>query len=127
MFPLLVIAVLAYLILALVGLPIDEQIVAVKLPSGAVMSITTGDAVLAIALLILAIELWRGINARNETLINHAFSAALGIICLMLLQFATSCGTTAFLLIGMIVWIDTLVGVAISTIIAKRNIWVQSR
>jgi hypothetical protein len=126
MFPLLALVVIAYLALHLVGLSPSTAILNVRLASGVSMPVLLGDVLMLTSQVVLTIETWRGVNARNETLVNHALSAMLAVTCWVLFSCVSWCGTVPFLVIAATVVVDTVVGLVISISVAKRNVWVHT-
>jgi hypothetical protein len=128
MIPLLVWPFALYLIvISLAGANLSTVVFAISMSSGALVAVSLGDLFLLVSLFVLAAEVWRGISAGNRQLLNNLFSAALAIVAAGFLFLLQSCGNSIFLLLVVMMTIDAVVGTAITTIVGRKNIWVEQR
>ncbi|MGH1421887.1 MAG: hypothetical protein ACRBEQ_08715 [Hyphomonas sp.] len=142
-FPLLVIPVALYMLLALgfggeveytnemgemvthtsapiLGL-LNSQFVSLPMISGVNWVLTKGDAILLVAIIFLFLEILKSTSTGTATIINHAVSMGLFILCLVMFlmnpNYATS---TFFILMGMTL-LDVLAGVVVTIVSARRD------
>jgi hypothetical protein len=124
--PFLGIAVIVYAlgVLAL-GIPLDHQLVAFGLPSGAPLRILFGDAVVLLALVLFFIELMISTRPTRSSLVNHGLSMALFVLCLVLFLLLPAFGSMTFFLLLMLTLIDVISGYSISIITARRDLTIE--
>ncbi len=142
-FPLLVIPVALYMLLAvgfggeveytnemgemvthtsapILGL-LNSQFVSLPMISGVNWVLTKGDAILLVAIVFLFLEILKSTSTGTATIINHAVSMGLFIMCLVMFlmnpNYATS---TFFILMGMTL-LDVLAGVVVTIVSARRD------
>lgn len=121
-FPFLALLVIAYNALIVFGGGTTGVVVGhVRLPSGDVWSISAGDAFVVTALVLLLVELVSA-GGRTVSLVNHALSLVVLIVCVVEFLLVQGCGTPEFLYITLIVAIDVLAGYSISVRLAQRNL-----
>ena len=120
-FPFLALVVIAYNILFVLGAGSVGGIAGqVTLPSGAVWSITTGDVLVVAALALLFVEMVSA-SSRTGSVINHALSLLVFLVCLVEFLLVPGCGTPEFLFITLITMIDVIAGYSISIRTARRD------
>ncbi|GGC78952.1 hypothetical protein [Chelatococcus reniformis] len=113
-FPFLVLVVVAYNVLIVFGTGTLDTIVGhLALPSGGGWNITTGDTMLIVALALLFVEMI-SLGSRTATMVNHALSLVLLIVCIAEFLLVPKCGTSVFLLLTVIILVDVLAGYLIS-------------
>lgn len=113
-FPLLALVVAVWNALVVFGPATTGTVVGqAVLPSGALWSITTGDAFVVVAFVLLLVEIATA-RARMSSLVNHALSLAVCVICILEFLFVRKCGDAAFLVITLISAVDVLAGYCIS-------------
>jgi hypothetical protein len=125
-FPFLALVVLAYNALIVFGSrPTGVVAGQVRLPSGDLWSISTGDVFVVTALAFLFVELVSA-SARTVSIVNHALSLILLLICVIEFLLVQGCGTPEFLFITLIVAIDVVAGYSISVRLARRDLALAS-
>lgn len=113
-FPLLALVVIAWNGLVVFGSSTTGTVVGqTTLPSGQLWSITTGDAFVVVAFALLFVEIISA-RARTSSLVNHALSLAVFVVCAVEFLFVAKCGEVEFLVITLITVIDVLAGYCIS-------------
>lgn len=113
-FPMLALVVIAWNSLVVFGSSTTGTVVGhTTLPSGQLWNITTGDAFVVVAFALLFVEIITA-RARTASLVNHALSLAVFIICVVEFLFVAKCGDVVFLFITLITAIDVLSGYCIS-------------
>lgn len=134
-FPLLVIPVAIYNLMALFSpspppgstepsllATINGEAVAMPMLSGTAMSLSLGDFLLLLAIVMLLVEVIKSAHTASPAIINHMLSFGLFILCLVEFLLLASFATSAFFLITMIVLLDALAGMAVTIISARRDL-----
>lgn len=131
-FPLLALPVLVYNLVALTlagGFMatsaterFSEPLFTIAMTSGSPWPINLGDLLLAIALVVLFIELLKSTTSRRIAIINHSLSMILFIICLVEFLLAPAFATSTFFLMTLMVLLDVLAGFIVTIIAARRDI-----
>ena len=118
-FPFLALVVIAYNVLLVFGAASPGAVAGqVRLPSGALWSVTTGDVLVILALAFLFVEI---VSAAGRTVsrVNHALSLVVFLVCAAEFLLVPACGTPEFLFITMMALIDVIAGYAVSTRTAR--------
>ncbi|HUJ04371.1 MAG TPA: hypothetical protein VLW75_12085 [Rhizomicrobium sp.] len=130
-FPLLIVAVVIYNLIALVhGFNPDETaaLLAINVPlkmfSGQVWHFSVGDLVVVIALGMLFVEVVKATRTTAMEIINHALSMIVFIIALVEFLVFKPFATTPFFLIMVMALFDIVAGFTISIVAAKRDLGV---
>jgi hypothetical protein len=124
-FPFLALVLIAYnILIVLGGRSVGDVVGEVTLPSGAVWSIATGDALVIAALALLFVEMVSA-SSRTASVINHGLSLLVFLICLVEFLLVRACGTPEFLFITLITMIDVIAGYSISIRAARRDFSVE--
>jgi hypothetical protein len=121
-FPFLALLVIAYNVLVVFGGSTTGVVAGqVRLPSGDVWSVSLGDAFVVTGLVLLFVELVSA-SARTVSLVNHALSLVVLLVCVVEFLLVQGCGTPEFLYITLIVAIDVVAGYSISARLARRDL-----
>jgi hypothetical protein len=124
--PFLGLAVVVYMIgVIAIGVPLDQQLLAMPLPSGSILRFLFSDLILLLGLVLFFVELMISTRPTQTSLINHGFSMALFILCGVLFLLVAKCGTMTFFLLTMLTLIDVVSGYSISIITARRDLTVE--
>ena len=124
-FPFLALLVIAYNALIVFGSrPTGVVVGEARLPSGDLWSISTGDVFVVTALVLLFVELVSA-GARTVSLINHALSLIVLLVCVVEFLLVQGCGTPEFLFITLIVAVDVVAGYSVSVRLARRDLAVE--
>lgn len=134
-FPLLLIPVAIYNLMALfspdsppgsteAALPAMMRSEAFALPmlSRSEMSLSWGDLLLLLAIVLLLVEVIKSARTASPAIINHMLSLGVFIVCLIEFLILPSFASSAFFLITMIVLLDALAGMVVSIISARRDL-----
>jgi hypothetical protein len=131
-FPLLALPVVLYNLIALTlaggfkSAEANGQIVkplfSIAMTSRAQWPVTLGDLILAVALVVLFIELLKSTTSRRVAIINHSLSMILFIICLVEFLLAPAFATSTFFLLTLMVLLDVLAGFIVTIVAARRDI-----
>ena len=125
-FPFLALVVIAYNALVVFGTASLGAVAGqVRMPSEVVWNITTGDILLVVALMLLFVEIISA-SARTVSLVNHALSLLVFLVCVIEFLLVAACGTTVFLLITLMTLIDVVAGYSISIRSARRDFAVET-
>lgn len=128
--PLLALPVLFYNFLALTygfgatdaGVRMGAQVFNIPMASGGHWSVTMGDAIVFLSLVILFIELLKSTTSRRIAIINHSLSMILFIICLIEFLLFKAFATSAFFLLTSMVLLDVLAGFIVTIVASRREI-----
>jgi hypothetical protein len=127
-FPLLAIVVILYNVLAFVAGPgLADPVAAVELPSGAVWAFTVGELLICSGLVLLFFEIFKATVVSGASSLDHALSMALFVVCLLGFLLVKACGTSVFMIIALLTFIDVIAGFSISVATARRDISVSDR
>jgi hypothetical protein len=120
LFPKLIIPVIIYAAVAWFA-NLDADLFNVGLPSGE-WSLSTGDLILTVALIFLFLEMIQSAGSSTSTLLNNGLSMGLFVVCLMLFLLVPTFATSVFFLITLMTLIDSIAGVTITAIAARRDL-----
>jgi len=124
--PFLGIAVVVYFIgVGPLAMPLDHQVAAFGLPSGAPLRIAFADLVVVLALVLFFVELLISTRPTRSSLVNHGLSMALFVICLVLFLLLPVFGTATFFIVVLLTLIDVISGYSISIITARRDLTIE--
>ena len=131
-FPLLALPVVLYNLIALTlagGFSsteasgrIAERMFTLSMTSRAPWPISLGDMILALALVVLFIELLKSTTSRRVAIVNHSLSMILFIACLVEFLLAPAFATSTFFLLTLMVLLDVLAGFIVTIVAARRDI-----
>jgi hypothetical protein len=100
----------------------SEQMFAIPMTSGASLSVSLADLLLAASLVVLFVELLKSTTSQKAAIINHSLSMLLFIVCLVEFLLLPAFATSTFLLIGLMVLLDVLAGFIVTIVAARRDI-----
>ncbi|MEM1105931.1 MAG: hypothetical protein AAGH87_06035 [Pseudomonadota bacterium] len=139
-FPLLVIPVAIYAILALTAGGVDSAALAageaavapladrlnaglltLDMISGVEWRLTNGDMLILLALAFLFLEILKSTSTGTSTIMNHAISMVLFIVCLILFLLSQNFATSTFFILTTMTLLDVLAGVVVTIVSARRD------
>lgn len=142
-FPLLVIPVVLYNLIAMVGggsvqttgpsgelltatvAPIqallNERFLGLPMISGVEWILTKGDAIVLLAVTFLFLEILKSTSTGTATIINHGISLLLFIICLVQFLLMPNFATSTFFILMSMTLLDVLAGVIVTIVSARRD------
>ncbi len=140
-FPLLVIPVVIYNLMAFVfsgggaegdlqvqadGLAplIDElatPFMSVPMISGVNWQLSNGDGLLLLAIALMFIEILKSTSTGTATIMNHAVSMVLFIVCLIEFLLLPGFATSVFFILTIMTLLDVLAGVVVTIVSARRD------
>ena len=137
-FPLLIIPVAIYNLLGLTygGGPADAAIVANGAPiidllatplltfpmiSGVNWAISNGDMLVLVSVTLLFMEIVKSTSTGTASILNHAVSMILFIVCLVEFLLLANFATSVFFIITIMTLLDVLAGVIVTIVSARRD------
>ena len=121
-FPFMVLAVIAYAVaVAVLGLPLTNELIGFNLPSGARFALTVSEFLLAIATIVLFFEIMNASSAKSSSILNHGMSMLVFIACFVAFLLVPGFGTGTFLVITLMALVDVVAGYSISILTARRD------
>lgn len=89
--------------------------------SGVNWRLTNGDAILLLAMVLLFMEILKSTSTGTATIMNHAVSMILFILCLVLFLLNANYATSTFFILMSMTLLDVLAGVVVTIISARRD------
>ena len=142
-FPLLVIPVVLYNLLAMAfGGPVqdidasgqliqsqaapmasllNERFLGLPMISGVEWVLTKGDAIVLLAVIFLFLEILKSTSTGTATIINHGISLLIFILCLVQFLLMTNFATSTFFILTAMTLLDVLAGVIVTIVSARRD------
>jgi hypothetical protein len=126
-FPLLLISFAIYNIVAflLPGVHWTEEIWKVGMISGADWSLTPGELLIGLSILLLFLELMKATRLSTRTIVDHVLSTILFIGMLVEFLLVTQAATGTFFLLLVISFVDVVGGFTITIRTAQRDVSVE--
>jgi hypothetical protein len=119
--PLLAFVVIAYVAFASGGADFALTRFTVAMPSGGMWTITLGDMVLAVALFVLFFEILKSTRTGGNSVVDHALSMIVFVVCLILFLIWPPAATSLFFLIMLTSLIDVIAGFSVTIRAARRD------
>ena len=124
--PLLAFVVMAYVALASGGADFAQERFKVSMPSGGEWQISLGDMMLAFSLFVLFFEILKSTRTGGNSVVDHALSMIVFVVCLILFLIWPPAGTSLFFLIMLTTLIDVIAGFSVTIRSARRDYSVGS-
>jgi hypothetical protein len=131
-FPLIVIPVLIYNLVALGGSAfggaeaVREQMnspaFSVPMASNVHWVVAWGDILILVSLLLLFVELLKATSTGSQAIFNHALSMLVFIVCLIEFLLHPAFATSVFFMIMMMSLLDVLAGVVVTIVGSRRDV-----
>jgi hypothetical protein len=122
-FPFLIVVILIYnLIVFLSATALNDPVLSVPMISRAVMTVTVGDLIILLGLVVLFIEVLKSARSTTATILDHMMSTAVFIVALVEFLIVREAGTAVFLILTTICLIDVVAGYTVSIRTARRDI-----
>jgi len=138
-FPLLAIPVIIYNIIAL-GVPagavvtsasgnsvapllgqLNDVLISISMLGSVTWELTGGDLLVLLSIALLFLEILKSTGTGTATIMNHAVSMMLFIICLVQFLLLSNFATSAFFIIMVMTLLDVLAGVVVTIVSARRD------
>lgn len=121
-FPLLAIVVVLYNLVAVLGhADLSTVFLSTPVPSGAVISITRGDALVIVGLLLLYVEILKSTRTSAASIVDHTLSMGVFIVCLVQFIVVKSAATSHYFMIMMMTLLDVIAGYTVTIKGARRD------
>ena len=126
-FPLLVIPFAIYNMIAFLtpGVNWTDAITSVQLVSGATWSATAEDMLIALAILLLPLEILKATRIGVRSIVDHILSMVLFVAMLIEFLLVRQAGTSTFFLLMMISVVDVIAGFIVTLRTAQRDMTVE--
>lgn len=120
--PLMALVIIAYnIIVYLTGFTMDSQITTITLISGAIWTVTIGDAILFFGFILLFLELINSTKTGASTIVNHALSMLVLLIALVEFIVLPQFGTSTFFMLVLLALFDVIAGFTVTITAARRD------
>lgn len=130
--PLLIVPVVIYNLVILLGgnapdaalgpaSVLSEVLFSVPMTSGASWSVSVGDLILFLSLILLFVELLKSTSSQRVAIVNHALSMLLFVVCLVEFLLLPGFAGSVFFLILTMVLLDVLAGFIVTIIASRRD------
>ena len=120
--PFLIFSVIAYnAIVFMTGTPLDTTVFEVPMMSGVTWIFTLGDLMVAGTLFLLFIEILKATRTSGNSLVDHALSTIVFIICIIEFLVVPEAATSLFFFITLITLIDVIAGFSVTIRAARRD------
>jgi hypothetical protein len=112
--PLLAFVVIAYVAFAAAGADFVLTRFTVAMPSGGAWQISLGDMMLAFSLFVLLFEVLKLTRTGGNSIVDHALSVIVFVVCLILLLVWPPAATSLFFLIMLTTLLDVIAGFSVT-------------
>jgi hypothetical protein len=99
----------------------DNHLLSIGVISGAEWTLTLGDLVTIITLILLFIELIKATRTGGSSIVDHALSTILFVLCLVEFLVVPQAATSVFFFILVVTLIDVIAGFSITIRAARRD------
>jgi hypothetical protein len=123
-FPLMIIPVIIYSIVAVIGgqEAVSSVLFSLTMVSGEEWRLSLGDILVILGLIALFIETVKAAGSGTATIMNHGLSMLVFVVCLALFLLVGSFATSVFFILMSMTLIDTLAGFIITIVAARRDL-----
>ena len=104
---------------------LSEPFFSLPMISGVKWELTQGDAILLLSIVFLFLEILKSTSTGTSTIINHAISMMLFILCLIEFLLAPNFATSTFFILMSMTLLDVLAGVVVTIVSARRDFGVD--
>ena len=127
-FPLLVIPFAIYNIIAFLTPSVSwtAPVATIRMMSGQDWVLTWEDLLIALAILLLAVEIMRATRMGMRTIVNHILGMALFIVMLLEFLLVREAGRSTFFLLTMIALVEVLAGFIVSIRSSQRQVEIDA-
>jgi hypothetical protein len=119
--PLLAFVVMAYVAFASGGADFVLARFKVPMPSGGEWQISLGDMMLAFSLFVLFFEILKSTRTGGNSVVDHALSMIVFVVCLILFLIWDRAATSTFFLLMLMAMIDVIAGFSVTINAARRD------
>ncbi len=104
---------------------LNEEFFSLPMISGVKWVLSKGDAILLLSIVFLFLEILKSTSTGTSTIINHAISMMLFILCLIEFLLAQNFATSTFFILMSMTLLDVLAGVVVTIVSARRDFGVD--
>ena len=120
--PLLIFPVIAYNILTFVTeVNWSSEVIALDMVSNVRWAMTTADLFIALTLVLLFFEILKATRTGRGSIVDHALSTLVFIVCLIEFLVVQEAATSVFFLMTVITLIDVVAGYSVTIASARRD------
>jgi len=98
----------------------------VTLVSGATFAFTMSDLLMALGLLLLYVEIFKATRSSSLSIVDHLLSMLLFVVCLVEFIVLPGFGTTVFLMLTLMCFIDVVAGFTVTISAARRDFGIEA-
>lgn len=102
--------------------PFDTQIFSVGMMSGGIWTMTVGDLLVAVALLLLFVEIVKSTRSNNASIVDHLLSTFVFVAYIVEFLLVKGAAHHVFFTLMMITLVDVLAGFSVSIRSAGRDV-----
>lgn len=102
--------------------PFSYELFSISMISGARWALSLGDVVIVITLVLLFVELVKSTRTSSTSIIDHALSTILFILCMIEFLVVERAATSVFFIITVVTLIDVVAGFSITIRAARRDL-----
>ena len=100
---------------------LEQPMMSLPMVSGSTWTMTGGDLLILISLVFLFVEILKSTSTGTATIMNHAVSMILFIVCLVEFLLFQNFATSVFFILTMTTLLDVLAGVVVTIVSARRD------
>ncbi len=100
---------------------LSDRFIGLPMISGVEWVLTKGDAIVLLAVIFLFLEILKSTSTGTATIINHAVSMILFIVCLIQFLLLPNFATSTFFILMSMTLLDVLAGVVVTIVSARRD------
>ena len=104
----------------------NDSLLSVRMISGEVWTLTIGDLVVIVTLILLFVELIKATRTGGNSIVDHALSMILFIVCIIEFLTVDRAATSTFFIILFVTLIDVVAGFSITIRGARRDFGVPT-
>ncbi len=124
--PLLVIVVGLYHAVVLAGVgSLTAVLFDATLMSGATFAFTMGDLLMVTGLVLIYVEIFKATRTSSASIVDHLLSMLLFVVCLVEFLILPGFGTSVFLMLTLMTFIDVVAGFTVTISAARRDIGIE--
>jgi hypothetical protein len=101
---------------------LEQPVTSMVMPSGADWTMSVGDLLIVVSLVILFFEILKATRASTRALLDHLLSMVLFIVFLVEFLLVTNAATDVFFILMTISFIDVIAGFSVSMRTASRDV-----
>lgn len=126
-FPLLLIPFVLYNMIAfLLNLQFNEQLFSIRLLSDVSMTVTIGDMLVLLGILLLYIEVLKATRISSKAIVDHVLSLVLFVAMLVEFIIVKKAASATFLILTALSFVDVIGGFTITIRTAQRDVAFES-